>query len=158
MIEFLIDLGSFCSHASWQPANLCLLLVVRLQAIGLWCLADSSLGWVVNAWVCLKVQLCLSGSKEKRCPLLLVLPFALLDQAHQLVESFFQESLTSTWLWIPHKGVAYGLFLGFFICLISLVFAFLLACIDAYADRVENKKAIVLTEEEKFKLADLKKF
>ena len=58
----------------------------------------------------------------------------------------------------PYKGVAYGLFLGFFICLISLVFAFLLACIDAYADRVENKKAIALTEEEKFKLADLKKF
>ena len=43
----------------------------------------------------------------------------------------------------PYKGVAYGLFLGFFICLISLVFAFLLACIDAYADRVENKKAII---------------
>jgi hypothetical protein len=30
-----------------------------------------------------------------------------------------------------------------------------LVCIDAYADRVEGKKAIALTEEEKFKIKDL---
>lgn len=58
----------------------------------------------------------------------------------------------------PQKGVAYGLFLGFLICLVSLLFAFILAGIDAYADRVENKQAITLTEDEKFKISDLKKF
>jgi len=58
----------------------------------------------------------------------------------------------------PVKQVAYGLFLGFAICVLSWITAMLLACIDAYADRVEGKKAIQLTEEEKFHLSDIKQF
>lgn len=58
----------------------------------------------------------------------------------------------------PVKQVAYGLFLGFGICLMSWCMAMLLACVDAYADRVEGKKAVRLTEEEKFHFSDLKTF
>lgn len=56
------------------------------------------------------------------------------------------------------KQVAYNLFLGFAICLVSWLTALLLAAIDKYADKVEGKLAIVLTEEEKFHWADLRKF
>lgn len=50
------------------------------------------------------------------------------------------------------------MFVGFAICLVSLCFAFLLAGVDKYADKVENKKAIALTDDDKFKLSDLGKF
>lgn len=58
----------------------------------------------------------------------------------------------------PVKQVSYGLFLGFAICLVSWVTALLLAAVDAYADRVEGKDGIHLTEEEKFHLKDIKEF
>lgn len=56
------------------------------------------------------------------------------------------------------KQVAYGLFLGFAICIVSWCMALLLACVDAYADRVEGKKGVKLTDEEKFHFRDLKTF
>jgi MFS family permease len=58
----------------------------------------------------------------------------------------------------PVKQVAYGLFLGFGICIVSWCMALLLACVDAYADRVEGKKGVQLTDEEKFHFRDLKTF
>jgi MFS family permease len=58
----------------------------------------------------------------------------------------------------PVKQIAYGLFLGFAICCLSWLMAILLACVDAYADRVEGNKVIKLTDEEKFHFRYLKKF
>lgn len=58
----------------------------------------------------------------------------------------------------PVKQVAYGLFLGFAICVMSWITAMVLACIDAYADKVEGKKGIKLSEEEKFHIRDVGKF
>jgi MFS family permease len=58
----------------------------------------------------------------------------------------------------PVKQVAWGLFCGFFICVFSWIMALTLAAIDKYADKVEGKQAIKLTEEEKFHWRDLKQF
>lgn len=56
------------------------------------------------------------------------------------------------------KQVAYTLFLGFAVCVVSWITSLLLAAIDKYADKVEGKTAIVLSEEEKFHWSDLRKF
>lgn len=58
----------------------------------------------------------------------------------------------------PVKQVAYGLFLGFGVCLISWVMALCLAAIDRWADKVEGKEGIQLTEEEKFHWRDVANF
>lgn len=58
----------------------------------------------------------------------------------------------------PVKQVSYGLFLGFAVCVFSWLTALLLAAIDKYADRIEGKLGIVLSEEEKFHWKDLKQF
>lgn len=58
----------------------------------------------------------------------------------------------------PVKQVGWGLFAGFFICVGSWLMAVLLAAMDRYADKVEGKEAIKLSEEEKFHWRDLKQF
>lgn len=58
----------------------------------------------------------------------------------------------------PVKQVSWGLFLGFAVCVMSWVMAICLATIDAWADKVEGKSGIQLTEEEKFHLKDIGKF
>jgi len=54
--------------------------------------------------------------------------------------------------------VSYGFFLGFFVCVGAWFTAIALAAIDKYADKVEGKQAVQLSEEDKFHFKDLKNF
>ena len=55
------------------------------------------------------------------------------------------------------EGVGFALLVGFFICCFSLVMAFLLVWIDWWAAKKDDIK-VEISEDEKFKLADLKEF
>ena len=54
-------------------------------------------------------------------------------------------------------NVGFALMVGFFICCFSLVMAFLLVWIDAWAAKKDGVK-LEISEDEKFKLRDLKQF
>lgn len=54
-------------------------------------------------------------------------------------------------------SVGFALLVGFFICCFSLVMGFLLVGIDIWAAKKDDVK-IVISEDEKFKFSDLKKF
>ena len=54
-------------------------------------------------------------------------------------------------------GVGFALYIGAMICCLSFVCAIVLAAIDRYADKKDNK-TVVLTEADKFQLKDLKEF
>ena len=54
-------------------------------------------------------------------------------------------------------GVGFALLVGFFICCFSLLMAFLLVLVDAWAAKKDNVK-VELSEDEKFQLKDLNKF
>lgn len=54
-------------------------------------------------------------------------------------------------------SVGFALLVGFFICCFSLVMGFLLVGIDIWAAKKDNIK-IEISEDEKFKFSDLKKF
>ncbi len=54
-------------------------------------------------------------------------------------------------------SVGFALLVGFFICCFSLVMAFLLVWIDAWAAKKDGVK-VELSEEDKFKCSDLKQF
>lgn len=58
----------------------------------------------------------------------------------------------------PIRTVSYGFFLGFAVCVGAWVTAVLLAVIDKWADKVEGKEAVHLSEEEKFHFSDIKHF
>ena len=54
-------------------------------------------------------------------------------------------------------SVGFALLIGFYICVFSLMMALLLVWIDAWAAKKDGVRA-KLTEDEKFKLSDLKEF
>ena len=54
-------------------------------------------------------------------------------------------------------GLGFALLVGFFICCFSLFMAFLLVGIDYWAAKKDNVQ-IVISDDEKFKFSDLKKF
>jgi uncharacterized membrane protein len=58
---------------------------------------------------------------------------------------------------VAEQSVGFALYIGFIICVVSFVCALLLAVIDRYADKKDNK-TVVLTEADKFQLKDLKEF
>ena len=56
-----------------------------------------------------------------------------------------------------NNSVGFALLIGFFICVFSLGMAFLLVIIDSWAAKKDDIK-LEITEDEKFKISDLKKF
>lgn len=62
------------------------------------------------------------------------------------------ESIVST-----NKSVGFALLIGFFICIFSLCTSIVLVCIDRWAEKKDNVK-VELSDDEKFKWSDLKKF
>ena len=54
-------------------------------------------------------------------------------------------------------NVGFALLVGFFICCFSLIMAFLLVWIDAWAAKKDGVK-LEISDDEKFKLSDLKEF
>ena len=56
-----------------------------------------------------------------------------------------------------NQGLGFALLVGFFICCFSLVMAFLLVGIDYWAAKKDNVQ-VAISDDEKFKFSDLKKF
>ena len=56
-----------------------------------------------------------------------------------------------------NSSVGLALFVGFLICCFSLITAIVLVSIDAWAEKKDNTK-VILSDDEKFKLSDLKEF
>lgn len=56
-----------------------------------------------------------------------------------------------------NSSVGNALLVGFFICLFSLCMAFLLVWIDWWAEKKDGNK-VEISDDEKFKFSDLKKF
>ena len=56
-----------------------------------------------------------------------------------------------------NDSVGFALLIGFYICCFSLLMAFVLVWIDAWAAKKDNIQ-IIISDDEKFKFSDLKKF
>ena len=56
-----------------------------------------------------------------------------------------------------HYNVGFALMVGFFVCCFSLIMAFLLVWIDAWAAKKDGVNATI-ADEDKFKMSDLRQF
>lgn len=56
------------------------------------------------------------------------------------------------------SGLGTALLVGFIVCIVSLLASLGLALMDKHADKVDGTSGTLITEEDKFKYSDLKKF
>lgn len=56
------------------------------------------------------------------------------------------------------SGLGTALLVGFIVCILSLLSSLGLALMDKHADKVDGTTGKLITEEDKFKCSDLKKF